>query len=421
MRKNYLWYQFFRHPVVGAGLRIFYSRYTTSGREKLPADKPLLFVPNHQNSFMDAFLVVCKTKRVMHFLTRAQAFNPPILGWFIRSLNMLPVYRVRDGFSSIQKNNFIFQKCIQYLKNLDDVLVFPEANHNLKRRIRPLSKGFTRIAFGAEVENNWQMDLQVVPVGVNYSKHRECRNPVHIEFGDPIPVKQFEELYKENENAATQQLKKITETSMKKLVMHIPNLEHYAFYKIVLDDLEEDRHKIVQPELMNERISLLQKHVTDELAAKAKSLDELAERHHTELSHFAIGKKFKTSDLLMLPIYLISFINNIIPFQAVRFLTTKVIKDHAFDISIKFLAGIFLLPVFYLFVSSILLLFGAATKFTLIYFLISLLTAPFFIRAKFLFLPLTSTRLKKAKPPVYEKIRSGIQEFIELRNSVLFE
>lgn len=421
MRKNYLWYQFFRHVVVGLGLRIFYNRYKASGKENIPKNKPVLYVPNHQNSFMDALLVVCKTKPFMHFLTRAQAFHPPLLGWLLRTFNMLPIYRVRDGFSSIQKNNAIFQKCFNYLKNGDDVLVFAEANHNLKRRIRPLSKGFTRIAFGAEEENNWNLDLQIIPVGINYSKHRESRNPVHIVFGKPIPVKQFEDEFKKDENAASQHLKELTETEMKELVMHIPNLEDYSFYKIILDDLETNRNNVADPKLMNDRIERLQTEITEELSHKAKTVDTLAEKFDVEIADAAYGKKITFWDIILFPLYLFTFLNNIIQYQAVRYLTTNVIKDHAFDISIKFLTGLFLLPLFYLIVSGILALLGVSGIFILCYFLLSLFSAPLFIKAKKLILPDSAKRLKRSKPEIYRRLTSEIQIFTDIRKSILNE
>ncbi|MEX0719845.1 MAG: lysophospholipid acyltransferase family protein [Balneolaceae bacterium] len=421
MRNNYLWYQFFRHWIVGTGLRIFHSSYKATGRENIPKDKPVLYIPNHQNSFMDAFLVTAKTSPVMYFLTRAKAFQPPILGWFLRSLNMLPVYRVRDGFSSIQKNNAIFEQCISYLKKKETVLVFAEANHKLQRRIRPLSKGFTRIAFGAEEDANWDLDLQIIPVGINYSRHQDSRNPVHVKFGKPIPVKQFQAAYAEDENAASQEMKEKTEAAMKKLVMHVPKLEEYAFYKILLDDLETDRRKVVDPDLMNHRVSLVEEHVTEDLVAEAKELDKLATKNKVRLYDVAYSKKYGVWDFLLFPIYLFSFINNILPYQPVRYLISNVIKDHAFDASIKFLTGIFILPIFYLIVSAILLLSGVSFPVVAGYFLISLFTAPAFIRAKRLFLPHSASRLKKSKPALYKKIKKRLQVFKDLHLSILNE
>jgi 1-acyl-sn-glycerol-3-phosphate acyltransferase len=420
-KKNYLWYQFWRHTVVGNGVKIFYKKTKLTGREKLPKDKPLLFVPNHQNSFMDAFLVTTNLTPVMYFLTRAKAFNPPIMGWYLRSLNMLPVYRVRDGFSSVQKNNAIFDLCCDYLDNNDSILVFAEANHNLKRRIRTLSKGFTRIAFGAEEKYDWNLDLQIVPVGVNYSDHRTGRNLVHVKFGECIPVSKYAEAYKEDENNASQELKDDVSDAMKELVFHVENLDEYPLHKILWDDLEPDNTIITDPDISNERIQKTEKHISEEILDEAKELDKLADKHDVSLKNVAYGKQFSAKDFVLTPLYLFSLINNIIPYQPIQYLIKNVIKDHAFDASIKFVSGLFLLPIFYLLVSLILVLSGVDSMYIYGYAGLSLFTAPLFIKAKELFLKNSAQHLQKSKPSVYEKIASKLERFKELRNTILNE
>lgn len=370
---------------------------------------------------MDALLISVKTKPVIYYLTRAQAFNPPAVGWFIRSINMLPVYRVRDGFSSVQKNNEIFELCVGYLKKNKAVLVFPEASHDLKRRIRPLSKGFSRIAFGAAEESNWEMDVQIIPVGINYSKHREARNPVHVIFGKAISVKEFEAQYKADEKNASQVLKDQVESIMQKLVMHVPHVEDYPFYKILLDDLEPDRSLVIEPEIMNQRVKLFSKHINSERLEQAREIDKLAARHHVDLAELATGKDWKFRDVLLLPLYVLSLLNNAIPYQIVRYLTQKVIKDHTFDASIKFLVGISILPLFYGMVSIILCLSGYSFAVSGGYFLFSLLSSPLFIRAKKLLLPAPASSLKKKKPEVYNLLKETLAEFARLRQSVLNE
>ncbi|HBZ37970.1 MAG TPA: acyl-phosphate glycerol 3-phosphate acyltransferase, partial [Balneola sp.] len=207
MRKNFLWYNFIRLGVVRTGLKFFYKRIRIIDKHKIPKGKPILLVPNHQNSFMDALLVTTHFYKTTSFLTRAQAFESKFMDWFLRSLNLLPVYRVRDGMSNIQKNNEIFETCINYLSNNEAVLVFAEANHDLKRRLRPFSKGFTRIAFDAEIKNNWNLDLYVQPVGVNYSDHQNSRNEVRVVFGDPIKVSDYKKEYEQDERSAANSLK----------------------------------------------------------------------------------------------------------------------------------------------------------------------------------------------------------------------
>ncbi|MAL16970.1 MAG: hypothetical protein CL670_07935 [Balneola sp.] len=422
MRKiNYLWYQFWRHTIVGNGLKIFYKKMQLTGREDLPKNKPLLFVPNHQNSFMDAFLVTTNLKQVMYFLTRAKAFNPPIMGWFLRSLNMLPVYRVRDGLSSVQKNNAIFDLCYDYLKNQESVLVFAEANHNLKRRIRPLSKGFTRIAFGAEEKYDWDLDIQIVPVGVNYSSHREGRNHVHIKFGECIPVSKFKEAYIADENEASMQMKDEVSDAMKKLVFHVEDLDEYSVHKILWEELEADNTTITDPDISNARIQKTDAHITPELIEEAKELDKLADKHKVSLKDVAIGKQISAKDVVLSPLYIFSFLNNIIPYQPIKYLISNVIKDRAFDASIKYISGLFLLPIFYGIVAAVLAIVGVDSAFIYGYLVLSVFTAPFFTRAKELFTKNSAQQIEKSKPAVYQEIKSQLEAFKKLRQTILNE
>ncbi|MFV1883275.1 MAG: lysophospholipid acyltransferase family protein [Balneola sp.] len=423
MRKNWLWYQMFRYLIVKCGLYLFYKRIIIEGKEYLPKNKPILFVPNHQNSFMDALLVVTHTKPFIYFLTRAQAFSSPLLGKFLRSLNMLPVYRVRDGLSSVTKNNAIFEECINYLKRNDAVLVFPEANHDLRRRIRPLSKGFTRIAFDAEVRENWEMGLHIIPVGVNYTEHRRSRNTVKVVFGSPILMKDFRELYEKDEREATNELKKQVSDGMKELVMHVPNLDHYPLCKIVLDDLEENEKKLIDPDLVNANVKKIEQQATPELFETARKVYELAEKQDFSIKTIRGRKKPILALILLLPLYLFSWLNNLIPYQVVRKIIASVIKDHAFDASIKFLIGVTLFPLFWMLVSLILWVSGTSSLFTFGYLVLSVFTAPLFKNANLL---LREAKEKKSfsefensNPKEYQEFLKGIEILNEFRSKVL--
>jgi 1-acyl-sn-glycerol-3-phosphate acyltransferase len=419
MRKNYLWYQFCRHTIVGNGLKFFYKRIIVTGREHLPKNKPILFVPNHQNSFMDALLVATQIKPTLYFLTRAQAFNPPFVGWLLGSLNMLPVYRVRDGFSSIQKNNAIFEQCFQYMRENDCVLIFAEANHNLKKRIRPLSKGFTRVAFGSEEKFDWQLDVQIVPVGVNYTAHRDARNTIRVCYGEPIPVSRYKDAYLADDIEASQQMKEDVKEAMEQLVFHVPELDDYYPNKILWDELEPDELKITDPDIARERIKQTKPHLTESIKEQAKELDSLSGKYDIKLKNLFFGKKPGIKDVMLAPFYLFSLINNVVPYQPVRLLIKNIITDPAFDASIKFLAGILIIPLFYILVSVVLLLAGVNGFIVLGYALLSILTAPLFIRAKELLTKNNVQKLKDTHPETYEKMQAHLEAFQKLRKSIL--
>lgn len=137
---------------------------------------------------MDALLIATSAGRFSYFLTRASVFKNRKVKWFLRSLNMLPVYRVRDGWSSIQNNTEIFDYCCELLHKGKVVSLFPEGNHNIKRTVRPLSKGFTRIVYET-LDVYPDMELKIIPVGLNYEQAETFADSVSMFIGNPIEAK----------------------------------------------------------------------------------------------------------------------------------------------------------------------------------------------------------------------------------------
>ena len=334
-----------------------------------------MFIPNHQNSFMDALLVVSTNWKYTFFLTRAQAFNTAFMRWFLENLNMLPVYRVRDGMSSVTKNNAIFERCIRMLKKNYAVLVFAEANHNLNRRIRPLSKGFTRIAFDAEQKNNWDLNLQIIPVGVNYTRHRESRNDVTVVYGDPIPMKQYQELFEQDKRKAANVLKNDVAKVMKQCTMHVQNAQHYFLHQVLLDDLADDRSHLVDPKKVRPLNEKLDQLASEEDYLAAQELLEIAEKQHIDLSRlqeYTTGQQTPFwKRLLLSPFILLGFLNFRLAYIPVDKLIRNTIKDHAFDASIKFLVTAFLFPLSLSVISVALWVAGFSFNMLLIYWMAS--------------------------------------------------
>lgn len=417
MRKNYLWYQFFRYGIIRPSLYFFYSDVTVNNREGIPEDKPVMFVANHQNSFLDALHITNNTRHIVHFLSRAEAFGNPVLDRFFYSLNMLPVYRARDGFGTIKQNKQIFEKCYQRLRQNDALLVFAEASHKMVRRVRPLSKGFTRIVFGAENKYNWELDLQIVPVGVNYGDHRKSRTPVHVEFGEAVSAKDYRNIFTEDERGAAHQLKIDIANNLKKLTLHISDKNHYPLHKLMLDELEYNREELLIPGLVNQRSESINNHLNGELVDEAEFLLEKAKEYNVDIQDVVNPPAAGLSDVIISPIYILSLINNALPYQVVRWLVDSYLEDEAFESSVKFLVGL-LLPVYYSFVALILLLAGASLPVAIGYGLFSLATAPFFVRGKDLFLSKWVGKRKRSKLLNNDEFTRSLEKFKKLRGEL---
>ena len=371
MRKNYLFYQFFRVIITKWGLIFYYRKIRSIGREKIPKKTPVMFIPNHQNSFMDALLVASTNWKYTFFLTRAQAFSSAFMRWFLENLNLLPVYRFRDGISSVTKNNAIFERCIRMLEKNYAVVVFAEANHNLNRRIRPLSKGFTRIAFDAEQQNNWDLNLHVVPIGVNYTRHKESRNDVTVVYGDPISMKKYQELFQQDERKAANVLKNDVAKVMKACTMHVQNAQHYFLHQLLLDDLADDRSHLIDPKKVRPLNEKLDDLASEEDYLAGQELIEMSEKQHIDLSRvqeYTSGKQSPLwKKLLLSPFILLGFLNFRIAYILIDKVIQNTIKDHAFDASIKFLLAVFLFPLSLVLISFMLWIAGISFEGLLIY------------------------------------------------------
>jgi hypothetical protein len=127
---------------------------------------------------------------------------------------MLPVYRVRDGFSTIQQNQATFDQTFEVLRKNGTVVIFAEGSHSLVRNIRPLSKGFTRMAFGLK-EKYPELEPVILPVGLQFSAHMRSGSKVRITFGKVIPV--------DMPSSQSGKLTKSVESALKELIVDIPN------------------------------------------------------------------------------------------------------------------------------------------------------------------------------------------------------
>jgi hypothetical protein len=159
-------------------------------------------------------------------------FKKSIADSLLRSLQMLPVYRIRDGWNNLSKNNPVFSTCAELLQKKEGVVIFPEGSHNLRRTVRPLSKGFTRIIFET-LEKYPDINLQLVPVGLNFVNAEEFEDSVSVFFGEPISAKAFVTDFS-NDNVIN--LKEIIHDKISELTTHIPT-ESYEETITYLEDI----------------------------------------------------------------------------------------------------------------------------------------------------------------------------------------
>lgn len=330
-----LWYKIMRF-YMKASLFFLMKKVTVHGKENIPKKGALLFIPNHQNALIDAILVPTTNSRNIHFLTRAAVFQNKKVANFLATLNMLPVYRIRDGINTIEKNLPIFQKCFKILLNKKAIEIFAEGEHHIDRRILPLKKGFARIIEGT-LELNPDLEIQIIPVGINYDSHLNYPSSAAIYYGKPIHANPFFDL-KKPDLKYSGIINEVSE-AMKKLTLHI---EYTEEYDQIIKKLEANNVNYLDP---IEAYNML------------KNIDNLPNSENPKNSKIE----------WLTPIYLIAKINSILPLLIWNKLK-KGITDILFTNTFRLALIAVLFPLFYLIQTSIVYYFFNL-KYALIYLL----------------------------------------------------
>jgi 1-acyl-sn-glycerol-3-phosphate acyltransferase len=207
---------------------IFYRRTETRGRHKFRPNDPLMFAPNHQNALMDALVFVTTLPQEPIFLSRADIFKSKFITRLLNFIKMMPVYRIRDGYENLQKNQEVFNRCTEILRTGHSLCIFPEGNHNDKRFFRPLKKGLARIAFEAEDQCDFKLGLKIVPTGIDYSNYDNVRGRLTVSYADPITITDLKDLYRSDPQRAMKELNNRIRINIEPHMIEIPWEDIYS-------------------------------------------------------------------------------------------------------------------------------------------------------------------------------------------------
>ena len=178
-----IWYQIWK-KYCRFSLWFYYSRLQVENQQSVPAEGPVIFAVNHQNSFLDAIIVATTTKRNPYFLARADVFKSSFGRFWLKTFRIMPIYRTRDGVKNVLKNKAIFRTSIDFLKEGESILIFPEGNQSMNWALRPLQNGIARIAFGFLEET--AKPVTIIPVGLQYEDHFAYRSRALVQYGEPL-------------------------------------------------------------------------------------------------------------------------------------------------------------------------------------------------------------------------------------------
>ena len=161
-------------------LGIFYRRIEQVGLDRLP-DGAVIFAVNHPNGLVDPLFLLCYAPRPVSFLAKAPIFRYPVIGWFARIFEGIPVYRRQDQTPGSNRETFARARAV--LRGGGSIAIFPEGTTHDDPRLRELKTGVARIALGANLE-----ELHVVPTGIYYTAKHIFRSSALVMCGTPLRV-----------------------------------------------------------------------------------------------------------------------------------------------------------------------------------------------------------------------------------------
>ena len=348
-----------------------HKNIVVAGRHHLPEGKPIIFAPNHQNALMDPLAIACTNRHQSVWLARADIFKSKNTRSILKYLKLLPVYRIRDGKENLSNNEDVFAQVVGLLENKQTVALFPEAAHSGKRQMLPHKKAIPRIALEAEEKNGFNLDLQIVPVGIFYSHYWAFNRSLIVLYGEPIGIDKYREEYAENPQKAMLSLRDEIHEKLRHLVIQIDSESQYQDVETIRELAGKtcsNRKKYTKNPKLNRFFA--EQDLIDKLAQSEKNSPELFAALVDRVSgYFQELKKAGFTDqqiehaaetrwplfplrlllaLLSLPLFASGFIFNALPFFAIRSSLRRKVKDIAFLSTYNFVAGLVVFPIFYL-------------------------------------------------------------------------
>ena len=356
----------FGYIFTTIGIHSFYRKYKVVGKENIPKGKPILFAGNHQNAFLEGAILGYVTRSPIYFLVRSDIFKKKAASFILTSLNALPIFRERDGADYREKNEEVFEQFYDLLGKDRRIVIFPEGNHGKHQQLRSLKKGIFRIGVGAENKYNQELDVQVVPVGINYGKFENMGGDLLVQFGKPIAIKDYivdnSEKQEENYIELVDELRK----GMSDQMIDIQKMDYYDLIHYTMKTfdseiglLEENEQNDLVSEFQRQKgyIEKAESYIEEDIQnaeilqkvalefKKVVKEEKLSSWLFKKESHSVFGHALLL--ILLFPLHLYGMLNSYLPYRIPAGFVEKKVADIHFHASIKLLAGSILFVIFW--------------------------------------------------------------------------
>ncbi|MDR9468809.1 1-acyl-sn-glycerol-3-phosphate acyltransferase [Marinospirillum sp.] len=220
-------------------VHVYFLRVDSSSQDKVPATGPVILAANHPSSILDSVLLTTELSRPVSYLAKSELFRSPLLARIYTSLGAIPIQR---GQGEAAKRT-AFQQVFQRLEEGKCVGIFPEGRNSPHLQLANLRSGTAQMALEVEANNEYQLGLVVVPVGINFQNRELFMSSVLLRFGEAVRVADFADLHQRDPQEAILQLTRHLEQRLRQEANHIEDLR--------LSQLIEDLGGVYQQAINN--------------------------------------------------------------------------------------------------------------------------------------------------------------------------
>lgn len=181
-----MYFFYFSRFLIRFALPIFLRRLLVVNFKQVPKKGPLLLASNHPDSFFDALVIGATLTQPIFTLARGDAFKKPSVAFWLRQINLIPVFRGSEGRLAVKNIDVTMKESLDAMSAGHAVIIFSEGVCVNEWKLRPLGKGTARMAHQAWFGESNLKEMQVIPIGMNYEHYRGTGKRAAIRFGDAI-------------------------------------------------------------------------------------------------------------------------------------------------------------------------------------------------------------------------------------------
>jgi glycerol-3-phosphate O-acyltransferase/dihydroxyacetone phosphate acyltransferase len=448
----------FLQNVIKIALAIFFQKIEIRHGENVSKQGPVLFVANHPESQMDAFVISSAIKRKVHYIGHTGLFANRLRAWLLRSCGVIPVHRHRGTSDMVDRNVEAFQECYEVLERGDVIGIFPEGVSDMPRRVKKIKTGAARIVLESERRNRYRLGVRLIPVGLHFFSRSRFRSKVLVNVGRAIDLQPYFALHENDNFNAVNRLTAQIQSNLEHLTVHVQHTELDRFIKDIEDIYRDElmtqtladhksSKKLVAEFVITQKIADCVAYYHEHDPQKVRDMEEKISGYRRKLKRLhlkdimvkertSIKKLFKAEltgiakVIIGFPLAAYGVLNNFIPYRITEYIARRFIDDKTKILMALFLGGGITFILFYC--AQVLLVWYLEGYIWAIFYLITLPPSGFFAlgyikeirkiqeRVSFSFFLFTNRHLigkmRRARNALISEMNVCKDEYMELMN-----